>query len=68
MAEIGQLSAGVKVKKVTGDYNIVGVVRSVFTTGNMAIRVVVEHTVADEHGSGSFLHIYSPANLEVISQ
>ena len=68
MADVKDLYLGSKVKKVTGDYHIVGVVRSIFTTGNMAIRVVVEHTVADEHGSGSFLHIYSPANLEVISQ
>ena len=60
---IGQL-----VKKVTGEYKISGVVRSVFTKGDGAVRIVVEHTVKDEHGEGSFLHIYGPNNLEPLPE
>ena len=59
MFEVGQ-----KVKKMTGEYKISGVVRSVFAKGDGSIRVVVEHTVKDEYGEGSSLHIYGPANLE----
>lgn len=49
------------VTKVTGDYKIAGVVRSVFTMGNGAVRLAVEHKA---EGGGSFLHVYSEANLE----
>lgn len=52
---------GQRVKKVTGDYKIRGVVRSVFVKGDGAVRLVVEHTA---EGGGSFLHIYGEANLE----
>lgn len=52
---------GQKVKKVTGDYKIRGVVRSVFVKGDGAVRLVVEHPA---EGGGSFLHIYGEANLE----
>lgn len=55
---------GQQVKKVTGDYQISGVVRAVFTKCDGATRIVVEHTVKDEHGEGSFLHIYGPSNLK----
>lgn len=51
---------GQKVRKVTGEYNITGEVRSVFTKSDGSIRIVVEHTA---EGGGSFLHIYSEANL-----
>lgn len=53
--EVGDL-----VIKVTGDYNIKGTVRSVFTMENGAIRIVVEHKA---EGGGSFLHVYGEANL-----
>ena len=59
---------GQRVMKVTGDYKISGVVRSVFTKGDGAVRIVVEHTVRDEHGDGSFLHIYGPNNLEPLPE
>lgn len=49
--EIGQY-----VEKFTGDYQIKGEVRAVFTTTRGMLRYVVEH----EPG---FLHIYSGANL-----
>ena len=49
--EIGQ-----PVEKFTGDYQLVGEVRAVFTTKRGAVRYVVEH----EPG---FLHIYSAKNL-----
>lgn len=51
---------GDKVRKVTGDYQIVGVVRSVFEMENGNTRLVVEHKA---EGGGSFLHIYSEKNL-----
>lgn len=63
-----QFHIGKPVKKVTGEYKISGVVRSVFTKGDGGVRLVVEHTVKDEHGEGSFLHIYGPANLEPLTQ
>lgn len=59
---------GQQVKKVTGDYQISGVVRSVFTKGDGATRIVVEHTVKDEYGDGSFLHIYGPSNLKSLEE
>lgn len=49
-----------RVRKVTGEYNISGEVRSVFTKANGQIRLVVEHNA---EGGGSFLHIYGPDNL-----
>ena len=64
---VPQFEVGQRVKKVTGEYQISGIVRAVFTKGDGAVRLVVEHTVQDEFGSGSFLHIYGPHNLEVIS-
>ena len=60
---MSEFYVGQKVKKVTGDYKISGVVRSVFAKGDGATRIVVEHTVKDEYGEGSFLHIYGLANL-----
>lgn len=63
----GQFYIGQSVKKVTGEYKISGVVRSVFTKSDGAVRIVVEHTVKDEHGEGSFLHIYGPSNLEPLN-
>ena len=59
---------GQPVKKVTGEYKISGVVRSVFAKSDGAVRLVVEHTVKDEHGEGSFLHIYGPNNLEPLPE
>lgn len=63
---MSEFHAGQLVKKVTGEYQISGIVRSVFKKGDGAIRIVVEHTVKDEHGQGSFLHIYGPSNLIAI--
>ena len=63
----GQFYIGQSVKKVTGEYKISGVVRSVFTKSDGAVRIVVEHTVKDEHGEGSFLHIYGPSNMEPLN-
>jgi hypothetical protein len=47
---------GNRVEKWTGDYQLSGEVRAVFTTRSGKVRYVVEH----EPG---FLHIYSAANL-----
>ncbi|ORE90958.1 hypothetical protein [Aurantimonas sp. 22II-16-19i] len=47
---------GDRVEKFTGDYQIAGEVRSVFTTLAGKTRYVVEH-------SPGFLHIYGPSNL-----
>lgn len=49
--EVGDL-----VRKTSGDYQLDGEVRAVFTTKRGKVRYVVEH----EPG---FLHIYSDANL-----
>lgn len=51
-----QFKIGDQVRKVTGDYQLDGEVRSVFSTRAGKIRVVVEH----ERG---FLHIYNETNL-----
>lgn len=51
---------GDRVRKVTGDYQITGEVRSVFSKANGEIRLVVEHKA---EGGGSFLHIYGESNL-----
>lgn len=56
-------SVGDKVRKVTGEYRINGEVRAVFTKADGTVRLVVEHNA---EGGGSFLHIYSEANLELI--
>jgi hypothetical protein len=53
-----------KVNKVTGDYQIKGIVRSVFTKCNGETRLVVEHRA---EGGGSFLHIYGPSNLVLLT-
>ena len=52
------------VKKVTGEYQIHGTVVSVFNKMDGAARLVVEHKA---EGGGSFLHIYGPNNLQLIS-
>jgi len=54
---------GDQVRKVTGEYRISGEVRSIFAKADGAVRVVVEHRA---EGGGSFLHIYSEANLALI--
>lgn len=48
-----------KVRKVTGDYQLDGVIVAIFKTLKGHIRVVVEH----EPG---FLHIYNPSQLRRI--
>ena len=53
------------VKKVTGEYQIHGTVVSVFQKIDGATRLVVEHYA---EGGGSFLHIYGPNNLELVSR
>lgn len=53
------------VNKVTGDYKIKGIVRSVFTKCNGETRLVVEHRA---EGGGSFLHIYGPSNLVLLTE
>jgi hypothetical protein len=50
---------GDTVEKFTGDYQLKGVVRSVFVTSKGNIRVVVEH-------DPGFLHIYAPNNLRLV--
>jgi len=47
--------------KFTGDYHIFGEVRGVFTMASGAVRYAVEHKA---EGGGSFLHVYSEANLQ----
>ena len=51
---------GDQVRKVTGEYHISGEVRSIFAKADGVVRLVVEHRA---EGGGSFLHIYSEANL-----
>ncbi len=48
-----------KVRKVTGDYQLDGIVVAIFKTLKGNVRYVVEH----EPG---FLHIYSGANLKEV--
>lgn len=55
------LKRGDLVRKVTGDYQLNGVVVAKFKTTAGKLRLVVEH----EPG---FLHIYSEANLVLISR
>jgi len=54
---------GDQVRKVTGEYHISGEVRSIFAKADGVVRLVVEHRA---EGGGSFLHIYSEANLALI--
>lgn len=49
-------SVGDPVEKYTGDYQLPGEVRAVFTTRAGKVRYVVEH-------DPGFLHIYSGLNL-----
>lgn len=60
MSKVVEFRVKDRVRKVTGEYNISGEVRSVFTKANGQIRLVVEHNA---EGGGSFLHIYGPDNL-----
>jgi hypothetical protein len=60
MGPKAEFVVGQEVEKFTGDYKARGVVRSVFTMLNGAVRYVVEHMA---EGGGSFLHIYSGKNL-----
>jgi len=52
---------GEQVEKYTGDYQLTGEVRAVFTTTKDKIRVVVEHTPG-------FLHIYNPEQLRSLER
>jgi hypothetical protein len=47
------------VEKYTGDYQLIGEIRAIFTTRAGKVRYVVEH----EPG---FLHIYSGANIRLL--
>lgn len=60
-----QFEVGDTVLKHTGEYNIQGEVRSVFTKKDGAVRLVVEHQA---EGGGSFLHIYGEGNLTLIKR
>lgn len=60
-----EFAVGDYVKKVTGEYQIHGTVVSVFKKIDGATRLVVEHKA---EGGGSFLHIYGPNNLVLISR
>jgi hypothetical protein len=59
----GKLAAsftvGQQVQKHTGDYQLDGEVRAVFTTRRGTTRYVVEH-------APGFLHIYSETNLRAV--
>jgi hypothetical protein len=52
-------AVGDKVEKYTGDYQLKGEVRAVFTTKSGKTRYVVEH-------DPGFLHIYGPDNLRAV--
>ena len=58
-----EFKVGDRVRKVTGDYQIEGVVIGTCQTSAGKVRYVVEHT-ADK---GGFLHIYSAQNLRRVS-
>lgn len=58
---MSDIAVGDKVLKYTGDYQLAGEVRAVFTTRAGKTRYVVEH-------DPGFLHIYSEANLRKIDQ
>jgi len=53
------MEVGTKVLKYSGDYQLEGEVRAIFTTKRGKLRYVVEH----EPG---FLHIYSEKNIKEI--
>lgn len=53
------MNVGDKVEKYTGDYQLIGEIRAVFTTTKGKVRYVVEH----EPG---FLHIYSGHNIRLV--
>ena len=55
-----QIKIGDRVEKFTGDYQLTGEVRSVFTTKAGKTRYVVEH-------DPGFLHIYGPTNIRKIN-
>lgn len=57
--DTGSFPVGALVEKYTGDYQLPGEVRSVFTTRAGKTRYVVEHTPG-------FLHIYGPQNLRAL--
>lgn len=59
-AEIPVFAIGASVEKYTGDYQLPGEVRAVFTTRAQKVRYVVEH-------HPGFLHIYSASNLRPFS-
>lgn len=54
--EFATYAVGERVEKHTGDYQLTGEVRAVFTTKAGKVRYVVEH-------DPGFLHIYGDANL-----
>jgi hypothetical protein len=58
-AETPAFAIGDAVEKYTGDYQLPGEVRAVFTTRAGKIRYVVEH-------HPGFLHIYSGSNLRAL--
>ena len=60
-----EFQIGDYVKKVTGEYQIHGTVVSVFEKIDGATRLVVEHYA---EGGGSFLHIYGPSNLQLVTR
>lgn len=53
------MKVGDRVLKYTGDYQLEGEIRSIFTTKQGKVRYVVEH----EPG---FLHIYSGNNIRIV--
>jgi len=59
-----EFKVGDRVRKVTGDYQLEGTVRAVFTTEAGKVRYVVEHKAE----KGGFLHIYAPGNLQRVSE
>ena len=66
MALCGDFKIGSKVRKITGDYHLDGIVRAVFLTADGAVRVVVGHDLSGVGGKGEILHIYGPSNLIVL--
>ena len=52
---------GQKVEKYTGDYQLEGEIRAIFTTLAGKSRFVVEH-------KPGFLHIYGPDNIRPVEQ
>lgn len=58
---MGEFHVGDQVEKYTGDYQLPGEVRAVFTTRAGRVRIVVEHYPG-------FLHIYGPHNLRLLTE